>query len=366
MQQIRQLEMIQEQLNIPSQELTMNILPELSDGLTMLLDSLVKSSFVIEKQPPQVLKTNTRFSATVRLLVGTKLNVHMSPPVVTVSIISEAQANSLLRTPPNKKSRAEYSSGINFLSIFSKCVHKYYSVNFVNSVHIFNFVQFCPFCSILSIYCPNCPMLFILSNFVHIIQFCPYCPILSIVSFWSILFTFQFCPMLSIFSFWSILYNFVHFSYLSNFDLLWFLSGEILNNRQTMEFHQATGQLSVSFRNMSLKKIKRAEKKGTESVMDEKFALLFWSEFSIGNGEFTYQVCAPSLPVVVIVHGNQEPHAWATILWDNAFAEWGRQPFLVPDKVNNPALDLNSRVILSFRSTLLTLRFSLKIGNFTK
>ena len=45
------------------------------------------------------------------------------------------------------------------------------------------------------------------------------------------------------------------------------------------------------------------------------------------------QVCAPSLPVVVIVHGNQEPHAWATILWDNAFAEWGRQPFLVPEKV---------------------------------
>ena len=29
----------------------------------------------------QVLKTNTRFSATIRLLVGTKLNVHMSPPV---------------------------------------------------------------------------------------------------------------------------------------------------------------------------------------------------------------------------------------------------------------------------------------------
>ena len=53
--------MIQEQMNIPTEELTMNILPELSDGLTMLLDSLVKSSFVIEKQPPQVLKTNTRF-----------------------------------------------------------------------------------------------------------------------------------------------------------------------------------------------------------------------------------------------------------------------------------------------------------------
>ena len=49
MQQIRQLAMIQESLNIPSQELTMNILPELSDGFTMLLDALVKSSFVIGK-----------------------------------------------------------------------------------------------------------------------------------------------------------------------------------------------------------------------------------------------------------------------------------------------------------------------------
>ena len=50
MQQIRQLAMIQESLNIPSQELTMNILPELSDGFTMLLDALVKSSFVIGKR----------------------------------------------------------------------------------------------------------------------------------------------------------------------------------------------------------------------------------------------------------------------------------------------------------------------------
>ena len=41
---------------------------------------------------------------------------------------------------------------------------------------------------------------------------------------------------------------------------------------------------------MQLRKIKRAEKKGTESVMDEKFALLFWSEFSVGSGEFSYQV----------------------------------------------------------------------------
>lgn len=39
-----------------------------------------------------------------------------------------------------------------------------------------------------------------------------------------------------------------------------------------------------------MKKIKRAEKKGTESVMDEKFSLLFSSQFSIGGGELVFQV----------------------------------------------------------------------------
>lgn len=112
---------------------------------------------------------------------------------------------------------------------------------------------------------------------------------------------------------------------------------------------------------MQLKKIKRAEKKGTESVMDEKFSLLFQSQFNVGGGELVFQVTNTnvysnqklsghlifinkffcfflkvwtlSLPVVVIVHGNQEPHAWATVTWDNAFAAPGRVPFAVPDKV---------------------------------
>lgn len=110
-------------------------------------------------------------------------------------------------------------------------------------------------------------------------------------------------------------------------------SGEILNNTGTMEYQQATRQLSVSFRNMQLKKIKRAEKKGTESVMDEKFSLFFQSQFNVGGGELMFQVWTLSLPVVVIVHGNQEPHAHATITWDNAFSEPGRMPFAVPDKV---------------------------------
>lgn len=111
---------------------------------------------------------------------------------------------------------------------------------------------------------------------------------------------------------------------------------------------QATRQLSVSFRNMQLKKIKRAEKKGTESVMDEKFSLLFQSQFSVGVGELVFQVWTLSLPVVVIVHGNQEPHAWATVTWDNAFAEPGRVPFVVPDKV--PWSQVAEALNMKFRS----------------
>ena len=217
-QHIKEAEILKNKFSYEPQAMIMpDIFPSLNTQITQLLSSLVTSTFIIEKQPPQVMKTNTRFTSTVRLLVGAKLNVHMTPPQVKVSIISEAQANALLKNDKMAKNGEA--------------------------------------------------------------------------------------------------------------------SGEILNNTGTMEYHQAAGQLSVSFRNMQLKKIKRAEKKGTESVMDEKFSLLFQSQFSVGGGELVFQVWTLSLPVVVIVHGNQEPHAWATVTWDNAFAEAGRVPFVVPDKV---------------------------------
>jgi len=49
------------------------------------------STFIIEKQPPQVLKKDSKFGATVRLMVGGKLNVHMNPPTVKASIIRYLQ-----------------------------------------------------------------------------------------------------------------------------------------------------------------------------------------------------------------------------------------------------------------------------------
>ncbi|KAK9728257.1 STAT protein, protein interaction domain [Popillia japonica] len=230
-QQIKEAERLKQKLPLDAPGVN-DFLPQLVGEITQLLSTLVTSTFIIEKQPPQVMKTNTRFTATVRLLVGGKLNVHMTPPQVKVTIISESQANILLKSDKLGK----------------------------------------------------------------------------------------------------------------NGDA----SGEILNNTGTMEYQQTTRQLSVSFRNMQLKKIKRAEKKGTESVMDEKFSLLFQSQFSVGGGELMFHVWTLSLPVVVIVHGNQEPHAWATVTWDNAFSEPGRVPFTVPDKV--PWHKVADTLSLKFRS----------------
>ena len=168
---MKQLEGLREKLGDPNN--MANLLPDLLAGITELLSNLVTGTFIIEKQPPQVMKTNTRFTATVRLLVGGVLNVHMAAPTVSVSIVSEAQANQLLTSPSNiPKKKEDYSSG------------------------------------------------------------------------------------------------------------------DILNGNGTMEFHSATKQVSVTFRNLQLKKIKRTEKKGTESVMDEKFSVLFWTEFQVGELKF--------------------------------------------------------------------------------
>ena len=137
-------------------------LTDLKHQVQTQLHNLIQGTFLIEKQPPQVMKTNTRFTATVRFLVGVKLNVHMSSPVVRVSIISEANAKA-------------------FLNSGGKTVE---------------------------------------------------------------------------------------------------CSGDILNSTGTLEYHSGSNQLTASFRNMQLKKIKRAEKKGTESGETLSESLLFPLTFS--------------------------------------------------------------------------------------
>uniref|UniRef100_A0A672LW10 Signal transducer and activator of transcription n=1 Tax=Sinocyclocheilus grahami TaxID=75366 RepID=A0A672LW10_SINGR len=186
-QQIRRAEHLRQQLPIPGP--IEELLTELNSTITDIISTLVTSTFIIEKQPPQVLKTQTKFAATVRLLVGGKLNVHMNPPQVKATIISEQQAKALLK---NENTRNESS-------------------------------------------------------------------------------------------------------------------GEILNNNCVMEYHQTTGTLSAHFRNMSLKRIRRSDRRGAESVTEEKFTILFESQFSVGGNELVFQVK-------------------------------GRVPFIVPDKVLWPQL----------------------------
>jgi signal transducer and activator of transcription 5B len=65
------------------------------DHLSVIL--FVCSTFVIENQPPQVLKTCSRFSATARSLIGSRLNLHMTLPQVSVTIVSEEQARGIVR-----------------------------------------------------------------------------------------------------------------------------------------------------------------------------------------------------------------------------------------------------------------------------
>jgi len=199
-QQIKRLQLQRAQLPFHNQR---DMLSEQDTTITDLLLELIASAFVIEKQPPQVLKTQTRFGATVRLLIGGKLNIHMNPPTVKASIISEAQAKTL-----NSDQRRNVSE----------------------------------------------------------------------------------------------------------------VSGEILNPESVMEYHAQSGILSVNFRNMSLRRIKRADKRGAECVTEEKFTILFQASFNLGH-DIGVEVRSHSLPVVVIVHGNQEANAAGSILWDNAFSE---------------------------------------------
>ena len=82
-QQVKQLQDINSRMREDDPHMASAVISELLSEFTELLSNLVSGTFVIEKQPPQVMKTNTRFTSTVRLLVGGVLNVHMAAPQVS-------------------------------------------------------------------------------------------------------------------------------------------------------------------------------------------------------------------------------------------------------------------------------------------
>uniref|UniRef100_A0A8C6Q1M5 Signal transducer and activator of transcription n=1 Tax=Nothobranchius furzeri TaxID=105023 RepID=A0A8C6Q1M5_NOTFU len=133
--------------------------------------------------------------------------------------------------------------------------------------------------------------------------------------------------------------------------------GDVINNAAVLEHNTSTKCSCATFRNMSIKRIRRADRKGSESVTEEKFALLFSTEISITGCDTSFKIQWISQPVVIIVHGSQDNNALATIIWDCAFAEQDRRPFVVPDSVpwrlmfNTLNLKFTSEVQTEFQMT---------------
>ncbi|KAM5254274.1 signal transducer and activator of transcription 6 isoform 2-T6 [Hipposideros larvatus] len=209
---------LQQEVGAAGGELEPKTRAALISRLDEVLRTLVTSSFLVEKQPPQVLKTQTKFSAGVRFLLGLRfLGASAKLPLVRADMVTEKQAREL-SVPQGPGAGAEST-------------------------------------------------------------------------------------------------------------------GEITNNTVPLEISVSGNCCSALFKNLLLKKIKRCERKGTESVTEEKCAVLFSTSFTLGPNKLPIQLQALSLPLVVIVHGNQDNNAKATILWDNAFSEMDRVPFVVAERV---------------------------------
>ncbi|XP_075301938.1 signal transducer and activator of transcription 6 isoform X1 [Opisthocomus hoazin] len=209
---------LQQQVMAASAELGAELLPRLLERFNEVLSSLVKSSFLVEKQPPQVLKTQTKFQASVRFLLGPQLlKASAKPYVVRADMVTEKQARELA------------------LSAYSSTLSE--------------------------------------------------------------------------------------------------STGDIMHNVVALETNPTSGTCCANFKNVLLKKIKRCERKGSESVTEEKCAVLFSSTVTLTPGNLSVHLQVLSLPIVVIVHGNQDNNAKATVLWDNAFSEIDRVPFVVAERV---------------------------------
>ncbi|XP_061112728.1 signal transducer and activator of transcription 6 [Conger conger] len=211
------------------------VITELQERLGLLLQTLIQSSLMVDKQPPQVIKTQSKFSTTVRYLLGEKVTPG-KPVVLKAQIITEMQARNLGQ---------------------------------LGSIPTENV-------------------------------------------------------------------------------------GELINNTAILEHNASTKSTCATFRNMSIKKIKRADRKGSESVTEEKFALLFSSEISITGCDMPCCMQVITLPIVVIVHGSQDNNALATIIWDCAFSEPDRVPFVVPERVpwKQMCLTLDSKFRLEVQTQL--------------
>ena len=91
--QVKILIKLVKQLNIISGQVKVSM--EFQERLTNLMKKLISCSFVIEKQPEQIIRSYSALGMSVRLLVGHSLNLQIYRPVVKVSLIKEKQAKKI-------------------------------------------------------------------------------------------------------------------------------------------------------------------------------------------------------------------------------------------------------------------------------
>ncbi|KPP64399.1 signal transducer and activator of transcription 6-like, partial [Scleropages formosus] len=187
---------------------------KLQERLERLFQTLIQSSLIVDKQPPQVIKTQSKFSTSVRFLLGEKV-APGRPALLKAQIVTEAQARNLVQ--------------------------------------------------LVAIPTDNV--------------------------------------------------------------------GELVSHTALLDYNSSNKTTCATFKNMCIKKIKRADRRGSESVTEEKFAIHFSGEISLVGFDSPCRVQALSVPIVVIVHGSQDINAMATIIWDCAFSDPDRVPFVVPDRV---------------------------------
>uniref|UniRef100_A0AAY5EML8 Signal transducer and activator of transcription n=1 Tax=Electrophorus electricus TaxID=8005 RepID=A0AAY5EML8_ELEEL len=213
----------------------------LEENLSHLLQLLIHSSLVVEKQPPQVIKTQSKFSSTVRYLLGEKV-APGKPVLLKAQIITETQARNLGQGVIPTENVGEL---INSTAILEhNTASKSTCATFRNMV-----------CTART-------------------HFATYTPPLSLISH---------------------------------------VSSTETGNR----------------------------------VLDTKFLMVC----------FCVVVLLPqtiSLPVVIIVHGSQENNAMATVIWDCAFSEPNRIPFVVPERV--PWSQMSEALSSKFMSEVQTSR----------
>ncbi|MGH0147658.1 UNVERIFIED_CONTAM: hypothetical protein FKN15_011305 [Acipenser sinensis] len=224
------------------------------------------SALLVDKQPPQVIKTQSKFSTTVRFLLGERMNSG-KPAVVKAQIITESQARGL--SQPGSLTTFEMTDNFPALSLT---------------------VSWC-------------------LNLSQVISF----PIVVIVhgsqdnnALATILWDCAFSEMDRI-------------PFVVPDRVSWQQMCDTLNTKFMSEVQTPRRLDNDNFRFLAQKIFDEPDISG-----DFQNRMVSWSQFNK----------VISFPIVVIVHGSQDNNALATILWDCAFSEMDRIPFVVPDRVS--------------------------------